>query len=105
MANQQARGETPAGQRAPPPLCTAGTSWGNVLVLWACPELEARIWVAKGGAPGLPEPCRERFRPPGGWPWGSFGSHYTLVNRTDDQLRKCVGRALGLRGTLCSVLV
>jgi hypothetical protein len=39
-----------------------GTSFGNTLVLWACPELDkARVWVtAEGFNPAVPERCRQK---------------------------------------------
>ncbi len=44
----------------------AGTSFGNTLVLWACPELERRIWIEAEGGEGVPQECRMRFKLGGG---------------------------------------
>lgn len=41
----------------------AGTSFGNTLLLWACPELEPLTWVTSTGIlPELPDECRAKFR-------------------------------------------
>lgn len=68
-----------------------GTSFGNTLALWACPELDPNvIWVKFEGAL-LPPSCLSRFRVEPGvrkdWP---IGDHYSLINRTDVELRSVV---------------
>jgi hypothetical protein len=67
----------------------AGTSFGNVLLLWACPKLPPRIWVtSKGVGIGVTRACRSRFRPDLGARRSWFmGEHTSLTSRTDGELR------------------
>lgn len=67
-----------------------GTSFGNLLVNWACPELEQRVWMRESGVSrDLPQYCLERFRryPHISRPKLPIGDHWTLEERSEEQLR------------------
>lgn len=66
-----------------------GTSFGNTLALWACPELDpSKLWVTREGSNQLPASCLSRFRSdPASRPNWPIGDHYSLENRTDSELR------------------
>lgn len=70
----------------------AGTSFGNTLLLWACPELEPRVWITHEGivdTDQVPGTCRARFRPdPDARPTFFMGEHISLVNRSDAELAR-----------------
>ena len=68
-----------------------GTSFGNTLLLWACPDLDKKkLWMNPKSGPGaVPESCKANFfRQPGHPPGWYIGSHATLQNRTDEQIRR-----------------
>lgn len=60
-----------------------GTSFGNTLLLWACPDLDKnKLWMKASGPGAVPESCKAKFfKQP-------IGSHATLQNRTDEQSRR-----------------
>jgi hypothetical protein len=64
-----------------------GTSFGNTLILWACPDLEKTLWVNAGMVLAVPDECKAKFyiHPQSRKDW-FIGDHTTLQNRTDDQL-------------------
>lgn len=63
----------------------AGTSFGNTLLLWACPALDPQQlwWPIRPGQPRPPVSCMEKFRP-------GFGRHVSLEGRTQGELRRVV---------------
>lgn len=72
-------------------ITKTGTSFGNTLVLWACPELDPEVvWVHAGGV-RAPATCLAKFRPEPlarkGWP---IGDHISVANRSEAELRNVV---------------
>lgn len=67
-----------------------GTSFGNTLILWACPELDpTQVWMRANGST-MPDSCRAKFRLPGSTGKVKLSPHKSLTRRTDDQLRRVV---------------
>lgn len=68
-----------------------GTSFGNTLISWACPELPARQWMAhsmRESYMNLDPACRARFRPPNFcFRDRLLGCHESLTNRSQAELR------------------
>lgn len=62
------------------PLHSAGTGLGNTLLLWACPELEHKVYVHVAAVRGVPPRCKRRFRnEPRARPNWFMGDHISLV--------------------------
>ena len=79
---------TTAAASSPPPkhrirwlhIPKTGSGFGNVLVHWACPDIEHRLWINETGVdPALPPSCLAHFHqhpnPRRNWP---IGEHYSL---------------------------
>lgn len=65
-----------------------GTSFGNTLLLWACPELNTTLWITASGVADLPAGCKAKFYlHPGNRKEWFVGDHTSLENRSDDQLK------------------
>ncbi|GAB4817500.1 hypothetical protein N2152v2_004546 [Parachlorella kessleri] len=64
----------------------AGTSFGNTLLLWACPELNASVtWVTNEEVLPLPASCLARFRTNERKKW-PIGNHVPLAGRSEAEL-------------------
>jgi len=66
-----------------------GTSLGNLVVLFACPELPEGDYVLENAVKNVPNWCLDRFRI--NEIHRSFlplADHFSLANRTEDQLRR-----------------
>ena len=66
-----------------------GTSFGNTLLLWACPDLDrTTLWVNVSMVLDVPDKCKTKFyiHPAHREKW-FIGDHASLQNRTDDQVK------------------